>query len=562
MEALINDSKGFLSTERLSKGTWQAFERGIARLLAHSGWEINELVGGSGDHGADIIAAFRDDDGQLLEYIYQAKFSETNKPISLDIIDDLKRAMEYYGIDRGVAVSNRAISDAQNLRLTTLQNTGYNIQTFLSKSIYDTYTQLPPWPAEKRALKKYQVEALSQLQSAYSRGDKNGLICLATGLGKTFVAATFIRWLYQRNPNINVLILANTKSLIEQFDKAIWSNLPKWAATHLVYDSEKPTFLEGVTLSTFQSFHDFRKKSGEFYYDVVIIDEAHHAPADTYLGVIKKLKPRFLLGLTATPFRKDERDVTEIFGQPLVYYSVYKALQKGYLAKVDYYLHNDNIDEDWITHNSKKGHTIKQLNKKIFLPERDETICEKINKTWTEKKLERGIIFCNSSEHAERVENLLKANFQLPVWSLTTRVKDSRERAKRLREFRTGKCSILTCYDMLNEGVDVPDVDFIVFLRVTHSRVYFLQQLGRGLRYKEGKTLLVYDFVADIRRIKRLKSFQNEFDEARKNEIEDLFTNNAFSICFTSEQTMNFLDLVTKDISEEADEEDEVYFTE
>lgn len=562
MEALINDSKGFLSTERLSKGPWQAFERGIARLLAHSGWEINEVVGGAGDHGADIIAAFRDDDGQLLEFIYQAKFSEINKPISIDIIDDLKRAMEYYGIDRGVAVSNRTISDAQNLRLNTLQNTGYNIQTFLSRSIYDTYTQLPPWATEKRALKQYQVEALSQLQSAYLRGERNGLICLATGLGKTFVAATFMRWLYQNNPNINILILANTKSLIEQFDRAIWSNLPKWAATHLVYDSEKPTFHEGVTLSTFQSFQDFRNKSSEFYYDVVIIDEAHHAPADTYLGVIKKLEPRFLLGLTATPFRKDERDVTEIFGQPLVYYSVYKALQKGYLAKVEYHLHNDNIDEDWITKNSKKGHTIKQLNKKIFLPERDETICEKIFKTWSDLKLERGIIFCNSSEHAERIENLLKVNFKLPVWSLTTRVKNSRERAKRLREFRTGKCSIITCYDMLNEGVDVPDVDFIVFLRVTHSRVYFLQQLGRGLRYKEGKTLLVHDFVADIRRIKRLKSFQNEFDEARKNEIEDLFTNNAFSISFTSEQTMNFLDLVTKDISEDADEEDEVVFTE
>ncbi len=561
MEALINDSKGFLSTERLSKGTWQAFERGIARLLAHSGWEINELVGGSGDHGADIIAAFRDEDGQLLEYIYQAKFSETNKPISLDIIGDLKRAMEYYGIDRGVAVSNRSISDAQNLRLQTLQNTGYNIQTFLSKNIYDTYTQLSPWAAEKRALKQYQAEALSKLQSAYSRGDKHGLICLATGLGKTFVAATFLRWLYENNQNINVLILANSKSLIEQFDRAIWSNLPKWVATHLVYDSEKPTFLEGVTLSTFQSFHDFHKKSSEFFYDVVIVDEAHHAPADTYLGVIKKLEPKFLLGLTATPFRKDERDVTEVFGQPLVYYSVYKALQKGYLAKVDYHLHNDNIDEDWITQNSRKGHTIKQLNKKIFLPERDETICEKIYKTWTDKKLERGIIFCNSSEHAERIEKLLKVNFQVPVWSLTTRIKDSRERAKRLREFRTGKCSILTCYDMLNEGVDVPDVDFIVFLRVTHSRVYFLQQLGRGLRYKEGKTLLVHDFVADIRRIKRLKSFQTEFDEARKNEIEDLYVNDAFSVSFTSEQTMNFLDLVTKDISEEADEEDEIYFT-
>ena len=114
---------------------------------------------------------------------------------------------------------------------------------------------------------------------------------------------------------------------------------------------------------------------------------------------------------------------------------------------------------------------------------------------------------------------------------------------------------------MLNEGVDVPDVDYIVFLRVTHSRVYFLQQLGRGLRYKEGKTLLVQDFVADIRRIKRVKSFQEEYEEARKNEIEDLFINNAFSVSFSSDHTTNFLDLVTKDISEEMDEDDEVYLS-
>jgi superfamily II DNA or RNA helicase len=561
MEALVNDTKGFLSTERLSKGTWQAFERAIARLLAHSGWELNELVGGSGDQGADIIAGFRTVEGQLLEFIYQAKFSKGNKPLSVDIIGDLKRAMEYYGIDRGVAVSNRVLSESQILKLQTLKNTGYNIDTFLSKSIYDTYTQLAPWAPEKRALKQYQVEALSKLQQAYLMGNKQGLVCLATGLGKTFVAASFLRWLYENHQSLNVLILANSKSLIEQFDKAIWSNLPKWVSTHLVYDSEKPSFLDGVTLSTFQSFNEFHKRTNGFYYDVIIVDEAHHAPADTYLGVIKKLEPKFLLGLTATPFRTDERDVTEVFGQPLIYYSVYKALQKGFLAKVEYHLHNDNVDEDWVTQNSRKGHTIKQLNKKIFLPERDETICEEIYKRWEERKLERGIIFCNSSEHAERIEKLLKVNFQLSVWSLTTRVKDSRERAKRLREFRTGKCSILTCYDMLNEGVDVPDVDYIVFLRVTHSRIYFLQQLGRGLRYKEGKTLLVQDFVADIRRIKRVKSFQNEFDEARRNEIEDLYTNNAFTLTFSSEQTTNFLDLVTRDISEEMDDDEEVYIS-
>jgi superfamily II DNA or RNA helicase len=557
MEALVNDTKGFLSTERLSKGPWQAFERATARLLLHSGWETNEIVGGSGDHGADILASFKDGNN-FVEFVYQAKFSSNNRPLSVDIIGDVKRAMEYYGIERGVATSNRILSDTQNLKLKTLLDTGYNIDTFLSNNIYEAYSALPPWAAENRTLKQYQYEALGKLQEAYSRGEKHGLICLATGLGKTFVAASFLRWLYENQQNINVLILANSKSLIEQFDRGIWSNLPKWVATHLVYDSEKPAFHEGVTLSTFQSFNEFYKTTNNFYYDLVIVDEAHHAPADTYQQVINELQPRFLLGLTATPFRSDERDVTDLFGQPLIYYSVYKALQKGFLAKVEYQIHNDNIDQDWITQNSIKGYTIKQLNKKIFLPERDETICEKIYQTWKDKNLERGIIFCNSSEHAERVEKLLKVNYQLPVWSLTNRVKDSRERAKRLRDFRTGKCSILTCYDMLNEGVDVPDVDYIVFLRVTHSRVYFLQQLGRGLRYKEGKTLLVQDFVADIRRIKKVQSFNNQVEEARRNEIEDLFIQDAFQLRFSSEQTTNFLDLVTKDISEEMDEDDEI----
>lgn len=558
MEALVNDSKGFLSSERLSKGTWQAFERGIARLLAHSGWEINELVGGTGDHGADIIAAYRNGFGDLTEFIYQAKFSENNRPLSVDIIGDLKRAMEYYEIDRGVAVSNRPLSESQNLKLETLINTGYNIETFLSKTIFDTYSALPPWPVENRSLKQYQYEALSKLQQAYLKGEKRGLISLATGLGKTFVAASFLRRVYENQPNINVLILANTRSLIEQFDRSIWSNLPKWVATHLLYDSEKPAFLEGITLSTFQSFQEFHKTTNDFFYDIVIIDEAHHAPADTYSQTIKRLEPKFLLGLTATPFRSDDRDLSDLFGIPLISYSVYKALQKGYLAKVEYQLHNDNINHDWITQNSSKGHTIKQLNKKLFIPERDESICEKIFKTWSQRNLQRGIVFCNSSEHAERIEKILKANYQLPVWSLTNRIKDSRERARRLREFRLGKCKILTCYDMLNEGVDVPDVDYIAFLRVTHSRIYFLQQLGRGLRYKEGKTLLVQDFVADIRRIKRVQTFKHEFEEAKRNEIEDLHLDDSFTLNFSSEQTHNFLDLVTRDISEDQDEEDEV----
>ena len=120
--------------------------------------------------------------------------------------------MEYYGITKGIAVSNRTISEAQLHRLEILKHAGYNIDLFLSKSIYDSYSELSPWPDENRSLKKYQVESLSELQKSFLRGDKCGLICLATGLGKTFVAASFLRWLYELYPNLNVLVLANSKS--------------------------------------------------------------------------------------------------------------------------------------------------------------------------------------------------------------------------------------------------------------------------------------------------------------------------------------------------------------
>ncbi|RYE59523.1 MAG: DEAD/DEAH box helicase [Sphingobacteriales bacterium] len=559
MATSLNDSKGFLGTERLTKGPWQAFERAIARLLAHMGWELNEVVGGSGDNGADIIAARENEEGKVVECVFQAKFSENNRPISVDIMGDLKRAMDYYGIENGVAVSNRVLSEAQKLKWQNLEKNGYIIDTFLSKDIYEEFKRIDTWPNENRALKQYQAEALKALQQTYIRGGKNALICLATGLGKTFVAASFLRWALDQNPSINVLILANTKALIDQFDRAIWSNLPKWAATHLVYDSEKPSFSEGVTLSTFQSFQDYYKTIQGFKYDIIIVDEAHHAPAETYKSILNSLNAKFLIGLTATPFRADGKDISDIFGDPLVYYSVYKALQKGYLAKVEYHLLSDNIDHTWLSYNSKRGHTIKQLNKKLFLPERDSKICDMIFQTWQNRRPGKCIIFCNSSEHAERIEKILRANFDLPVWSLTNRIKDNREKAKRLRDFRTGKCKILTCYDMLNEGVDVPDVDYIVFLRVTHSRVYFLQQLGRGLRYKDGKTLLVQDFVADLRRVKRVSSFQSEFEEVRKTEVENLFFDDSFNLIFDSEETRNFLELVTKDVSEEMDEDDILY---
>lgn len=552
---------GFLGQNRIIKGPWQAFERAIARLLAHKGWDSYDVVGGAWDKGADVIGS---KDGE--EKIFQVKFSINNHPLSVDIVGDVKRAIEFYKIENGVCVSNRMLGPEQKRKLAILKNQGYNIETFIGEAIYNSFAKMPDWPVEKKPLRQYQRIAVDRLIEAYESGLPRGLIVLATGLGKTFVAANFLRYVYEHRPETKILILADKKELLIQFDRGIWTNLPKHVSTHLLYDNEKPSYTEGIILSTFQSFEGFYHKNPELYFDIVIVDEAHHAPASTFLATINTLSPKFLVGLTATPFRTDDLSVTSVFGTPLVKVDIGKAMQMGYLANVSYKIKNDNIDTDWVAKASKKGYTIRQLNKKLFIPERDEEICKTIMDYWNYKTAQRGIIFCNSSGHAEIVEQLLRTVYNFPARALTTKVTDPHERAKRLRLFRTGEIKILTCYNMLNEGVDVPDVDFLVYLRVTHSRIVFLQQLGRGLRYKEGKTLLVLDFVADLRRLAGVKSFSKEIlnvkdDDPNPGEFEKLHLPSQFQLEFFDQSATDFINLVQADESEleNSNEDDIVY---
>jgi superfamily II DNA or RNA helicase len=561
MENSLSIEKGFLGIERLTKGPWQAFERGIARLLAHKGWDAYDVVGGSGDKGADILGSING-----VEKIFQAKFYQSNYSLSVDIVKDVVRAIEFYEIQQGVCVSNRSLGTEQKRKLEVYKKQGYKIETFTGNKILESFKQLQTWPTDKRKLRPYQREAIDKIISSFESGSSKGLITLATGLGKTFVAGCFLRWLFEHYPTYNVLVLADKKELLLQFDKSLWTNLPKFVATHILHESEKPSFNEGVLLSTFQSLEGYLEKNTDLSFDLVIVDEAHHAAADTFISTINNINPKYLLGLTATPFRKDQRSIKKIFGEPLVKYDVIKALQKGYLANIDYKIKNDNIDIDWISEHSKMGYSVKQLNKRIFIPQRDDEICDTIFKYWNYKKPARGIVFCNSSEHAERIEQLLRTRFDFPARSLTTRVLAADERAKRLRLFRVGQIKILTCYDMLNEGVDIPDVDFLVYLRVTHSRVIFLQQLGRGLRFKEGKTLLVLDFVADIRRLAGVKLFKKEYEDytpelKKVKEIEELKLPSNFDLQFFDETTKDFLNLVKADASEldDSKEDDLVY---
>ena len=270
------------------------------------------------------------------------------------------------------------------------------------------------------------------------------------------------------------LVLVPTLELVPQFEASLWPYLPKSVPTHVLTGSEKPSFAGGVTVATYQSAvrrEDFADRFG-----LVIVDEAHHAPADGYARLLGELQPQFLLGLTATPWRGDERQLDDIFGSATYSVSIVEGMQLGYLAHVDYRMLIDNIDWDWVNSDLPSEVSVRDLNRQLFVPELDEAVVVKIRRHLDEIPQPRCIVFCRSIQHAERVGAHLRAE-GWPARVLHSQL-DRFEATRALREFRSGLVPIVVAVDILNEGIDVPDVNMIVFLRVTHSRRIFVQQLG------------------------------------------------------------------------------------
>jgi superfamily II DNA or RNA helicase len=164
---------------------------------------------------------------------------------------------------------------------------------------------------------------------------------------------------------------------------------------------------------------------------------------------------------------------------------------------------------------SENGYSIKDLNRRLFIPQRDESIRDHVQDVWDRTPTPRAIVFCQTIEHAERMAQLFS---RVPGWERAIELHgglNKREQRDRLLGFRNGSIPILTCVDVLNEGVDVPDVNILCFARVTHSRRIFVQQLGRGLRIRPGKTHVeVLDFVSDLRRLAEVMELREQVSES------------------------------------------------
>ena len=141
----------------------------------------------------------------------------------------------------------------------------------------------------------------------------------------------------------------------------------------------------------------------------MVVDEAHHAPADGYRQLLSALAPQFVLGMTATPWRSDERRLEDIFGEPTHTVTIVEGMQLGYLASVDYRMMVDTINWDWVRDNLNATMSIKELNRRLFIPERDEALVLKIRQHLDMTTDPRAVVFCRSIDHAESIARRLQA---------------------------------------------------------------------------------------------------------------------------------------------------------
>ena len=344
------------------------------------------------------------------------------------------------------------------------------------------------------------------------------LIVMATGTGKTPVSAFTVKEIIKTIPAPRVLFLAHMEELLKQGLRNFKGVFNSEFSYGLYYGKEKVGDAN-FTFATFQTMKNSLSVFPPDYFEVVVVDESHHAQAVSFKEVLDYFKPKYLLGMTATPDRTDDTDICDIFGEPVVNLGLAEAIGKGYLTPVDYRIVTDGIDNDALERITREvtqegaRYTINEINSLVFIKARDEKSAELILR---EKK--KAIIFCRSIEHATRFSQYLR---DAEVYHSSN---SAAHNEWVMDGFRKGVVQHILVVDMFNEGVDVPDTEMLVFLRGTESKRIFLQQLGRGLRVSEGKTsILVLDFVANIERLRDVDGLAREIT---KYQNDDRVTNN------------------------------------
>jgi len=529
----------FLHARTLLAGGPSRFNLAIERLLLHLGFSDVRVIDGSGDGGGDILGVRASE-----LFVIQNKWT-TGTSISRAAVDEVEAAKAKYGADRAIVVTNAVPDGGALKRAKRLGSVGVQIDFWTREHLPRLYEAIPGHVPSRFALRPYQRNAVEAIERDLT-GRSRALLVLATGLGKTVVGGEVIARHLAANPGDDVLVVAHMKDLVQQLERALWRHLPKSVPTQVLTGDRKPVSLAGVTCATVESalsaaYDGYRPA-------LIMIDETHHVGEEgQFQRLLDLLVESRQFGVTATPWRGDQYDLTTRFGDPSFKMGIDEGMAEGFLAQVDYEVFVDDVDWAVVRQASAEGYSVKDLNARLFLPQRDEAIINHLWGAWTRTREPRAILFCRTIEHAEQMAKKLAAF--TPHWRSATCLHSrhgKRERDVLLSQFRLGRVPVITAVDILNEGVDVPDVNIIAFLRVTHSRRIFVQQLGRGLRLRPGKEFVtVLDFVTDIRRVAAIMGLRRSLDSLGAKEV--LHLGRGSTIAFSNDDVGSLMDAWIRD---------------
>ena len=338
-----------------------------------------------------------------------------------------------------------------------------------------------------------QIEALYSLEKSREEGFDKGLVVAATGIGKTYLSA-FDSAKYNK-----ILFVAHREEIIKQAAQS-FKNVRNSDDIGFFYSNQKDTknsFIFALVQTLGKEQYLNEEYFSKDYFDYIIVDEFHHAVSSNYKKIIDYFTPKFLLGLTATPERLDSKDVFALCDYNMVYEVRLKdAINKGWLVPFRYYgIYDETVNYEDIDYKNGK-YDDKQLEEALMLNKRGELILNH----YLKYNSKRAIGFCTSRHHAEYMAKVFNEN-NIPSAAVYSGEKGeySEERNIALSKLTSGELKVIFSVDMFNEGLDVPAIDMVMFLRPTQSPTIFLQQLGRGLRkFKDKKYLNVLDFIANL----------------------------------------------------------------
>ncbi|MGB2567659.1 DUF3427 domain-containing protein [Micromonospora citrea] len=339
----------------------------------------------------------------------------------------------------------------------------------------------------------YQAEILADLDAERQvHGRHRNLVVMATGTGKTVVAALDYRRLHRSGSVDSLLFVAHQEQILKQSLSTFRQVMADGSFGEMLVAGKEPTHWRHV-FASIQSLH--RREINPEAYDMVIVDEFHHAEAPTYARLLERLRPRVLLGLTATPDRADGGDVRRWFDdRAAVELHLWDALERQLLAPFQYFGMHDDVDLSHLRWKRGQGYDPAELDG-LYTGNsaRARMVLKAVQDTVDVGRM-RALGFCVSIGHAEFMADWFRRH-GVPSAAVTSRA-DRAARDGLLRDFKAGKLRVLFTVDLFNEGVDLPMVDTILMLRPTESATIFLQQLGRGLRLDDDKPCLtVLDFI-------------------------------------------------------------------